>query len=74
MFTPISANVIAIGRAVLGFDKMTIRVKYALLDQATTAELVATKLLLEQFHSEQLVAIQTIALQLHIRNHSFIAA
>lgn len=73
MQTQVAPNVIAIGRAVLGFNRMTIRAKYALLDQATTAELVATKLLLEEFHSNDISAIRTVAIEIRTRKNSVAA-
>lgn len=70
----ISNNVISIGRAVLGLDSMTIRAKYALLSQASLAELIATKILLEQYHSNSHKAIAIIALHIHISTHQTVAA
>lgn len=70
----VSSNVISLGRAVLAYDSMTIRAKHTLLSNATTAELIATKLLLETFHASEHKAIAVIALYIHINNRQFVAA
>ena len=73
MYTSVSPTVVSLGRAVLGYDKMTIRAKYALLDNASTAELIATKLLLEQFHSNHISAVRTVEIAIRTRKNSVAA-
>jgi len=67
-----STTVIIIGRALLGEDDITVKEQITIIQGATLAELRAAKIILEQYHTDNLYASVLVDIQIRIKERAII--
>lgn len=68
----VSVSVIMLGHAVLGENGITVREQQNILNESTLAELIACKLILEQYHAEDLYAMTLVMLFIRIKERAIV--